>query len=198
MMHLDCLPNQQRDEHVVLFLRRNWLTPLGIAVMTVLMIGLPIAIVSVLWEKISLWLSYPVLGPVITLFASIYFLSVWLFSFMEFTDYYLDTWIVTTERIMNVEQKGLFNRIASELHLAAVQDVTSLQTGIIGTFLDYGDVSIQTAAEKERFRFQKIDHPEKVKETIIRLIEEDKKRHAGSIIAAVAEGQKHADNTEVP
>jgi hypothetical protein len=38
------------------------------------------------------------------------------------------------------------------------------------TFLDFGNVFIQTAGEKTRFVFKNVPHPERVKETIIELI----------------------------
>jgi uncharacterized membrane protein YdbT with pleckstrin-like domain len=95
----------------------------------------------------------------------------------QFTDYYLDTWIVTNERIINIEQKGLFSRIVSELHLNQVQDVTSETHGIVATFLSYGDVHIQTAGARERFNFKQIDNPEKIKQIITKLVQDDKRRH---------------------
>jgi len=159
------------------------------------MLIVPAAILWFFNEHVGRWLVHPVLGPLFTMVACIYVMSVWLFAFLEFTDYYLDIWIVTSERILATEQKGLFNRVASELHLAAVQDVTSELRGMVGTFLDFGDVQVQTAGEKERFQFDNVDHPEKVKETIIRLIEEDKKRHASTLIAAMAEGEKSPEET---
>jgi uncharacterized membrane protein YdbT with pleckstrin-like domain len=106
-----------------------------------------------------------------------YYLAVWLFAFLEFTDYYLDVWIVTNERVINIEQEGLFHRTASELHLTAIQDVTSDVQGIVRTLFDYGNVHIQTAGEKGRFIFKNIEEPEKIKEFVIRLVEEDKMRH---------------------
>ena len=195
MMHIEHLPNQKENEKVVLFLRRNWLSVFSIVFVFSMMLIIPIVALYVLRDWVAVIMDKPVLGAIATLIASIYVLCVWLFTFLEFTDYYLDTWIVTNERILSTEQKGLFNRVASELHLAAIQDVTSEMRGMIGTFLDFGDVFIQTAGEKGRFHFDNVDHPEKIKEHIIELIEADKKRHAGSLIAAMAEGEKSPEET---
>ena len=90
----------------------------------------------------------------------------------------LDTWIITNERIINIEQEGLFNRTASELDLAAVQDTTAEIRGILQTLFTYGQVYVQTAGEKGRFHFKNIDNPEHVKELITRLVEDDKRRIA--------------------
>lgn len=190
MIHLDHLPNQRSEEKVVLFLRRQWFAWAGIVVAFVFLLAVPAAGAWIFADRAEAWLAHPVLGPLLTVLACMYVLCVWLFSFLEFTDYYLDTWIITNKRVINVEQKGLFNRVASELHLATVQDVTSEVKGMVATFFDYGNVYVQTAAEKERFTFKSIDHPERVKELVIKLVEEDKKHHAASVVAGVMEGSK--------
>ncbi|MCR4312213.1 MAG: PH domain-containing protein, partial [Candidatus Uhrbacteria bacterium] len=119
-------------------------------------------------------------GPIIALAGFTYLLIVFLLTITEFTDYWLDVWVVTTERIINSEQHGLFNRAVSELHLDQIQDITSETKGFMATFLTYGDVFIQTAAEKIRFHFKNIDNPELVKQTIGKLIKECETSHAHS------------------
>ena len=190
MFHLDRIPNKRPDEKVVLFLRRQWFAWAFIVVAAVFMLAVPAVIAAFFWDRVDVWLAHPTLGPAIVVLASMYVLSVWLLSFLEFTDYYLDTWVITTHRVINIEQKGLFNRVASELHLAVVQDVTSDVKGIVRTFFDYGNVLVQTAAERTQFVFKDIEHPEKVKELIIQLVETDKKRHADRMVAGVIDGSK--------
>ncbi|MCR4313910.1 MAG: PH domain-containing protein [Candidatus Uhrbacteria bacterium] len=178
MMRLDHLPNQRPDEHVILFLRRHWFALLAIVAAFVLLVGVPLAAGWYFLDLVEEWLAHPVIGPLFVIVGSIYFLSIWLFAFLEFTDYYLDTWIITNERIINIEQEGLFNRTASELDLAAVQDTTAEIRGILQTLFTYGQVYVQTAGEKGRFHFKNIDNPEHVKELITQLVEEDKRRVA--------------------
>ena len=176
MFHLDHLPNQRQNEHVILFLRRHWITVFGIVFVAFLLALIPFGIGSFFPSVINTWLSDPLIGPLVVVIASIYILSIWLFAFLAFTDYYLDTWIVTNERIINIEQEGLFHRTASELDLAAVQDTTAEIRGITQTLLGYGNVFIQTAGEQGRFHFKNISHPERVKELVTQLVEEDKQR----------------------
>jgi hypothetical protein len=161
---------------VILFLRRHWFALLRIVTAFLLLVGLPLLIGWYFIDRVQHWLAHPVIGPLLVVLASMYFLSIWLFAFLEFTDYYLDTWIITNERIINIEQEGLFNRTASELDLAAVQDTTAEIRGIWQTLFTYGQVYIQTAGEKGRFHFKNIDNPEHVKELVTRLVEEDKRR----------------------
>lgn len=175
-MRLDHLPNQRPDEHVVLFLRRHWFAILGIVTAFTILTGIPITIGAIFWDIVQTWMAHPLYGPLLVIIGSMYLLSVWLFAFLEFTDYYLDTWIVTNERIINIEQEGLFHRTASELDLAAVQDTTAEIRGIIQTVFTFGNVFVQTAGSKGRFHFKNIDNPEDVKEIVNKLVEDDKRR----------------------
>ena len=89
--------------------------------------------------------------------------------FLIWIDYYFDVWIVTERRIINIEQKGLFSRVVSELELEKIQDITTDVKGVIPTFLNFGDLHVQTAAEKERFLFRDIPDPYDVKNLIMNL-----------------------------
>jgi hypothetical protein len=71
------------------------------------------------------------------------------------------------------------------MHLANIQDVTSEVKGMIRTFFDYGNVHVQTSAEKLRFEFKNIAAPERVKEKVLKLVNDDKRRHGGVVAPPV-------------
>ncbi|EKD33305.1 MAG: membrane-flanked protein [uncultured bacterium] len=174
MIDLKHLPNQKPDEKILLFLRRHWLAPLKLIFFMLVAAAVPFGAYFVISIGMPNFFTHPIFYPISVLAASFYLLSVWIFAFQEYIDYYLDTWIVTNWRIINIEQKGLFSRTSSSLHLAEVQDVTSNITGVVKTFLNYGDVFIQTAGEKHRFEFKDIHNPEEVKSQIIRFADQAK------------------------
>lgn len=177
MISLHRLPNQQRGEECQLFLRRHWIEIVYIFGYFLVLIAVP-ALIILLLNLIGVDIANnPVWGPLTAVFIGMYSFAVVSIVMAQITDYYLDTWIVTTERIINIEQKGLFARVVSELHLNQIQDVTSETLGFLPTVLSYGDVFIQTAGTRERFNFKNIDNPEEVKKTISRLVNEDKMRH---------------------
>ena len=189
-MHLDCLPNQKENEHVILFLRRHWFILFQLMFTTILMFILPLVLLVIFHDYAANILENAFWGPVLVVFGSAYFLSTWLLAFVHFTDYYLDTWIVSNERIINIEQNGLFNRTASEMHLNAIQDVTSEVNGFLNTFLNFGSVYAQTASERERFHFEEIPTPELVKEKLLKLVDDDKHRHGDHSLPHGAPGAK--------
>lgn len=177
MINLDHLPNQREDERLVLFLRSHWIIPMKILALCLALFLVPALLTILFFDILPAVLAHPSIGPVIIILVSMYILALALFTFQQFVTYYLDMWIVTTERIISIEQERLFHRTTSETHLAVIQDATAEIHGFLHTMLNYGDVYIQTAGEKERFSFHNIPHPEKVKQMILQLAEADKQRH---------------------
>lgn len=180
MLSIYRLPNQLPGEKVVKIIRRDFFI-----LFKKVFLFLSLAFFFVVFSLIILN-SYPsvteqVFYPALVLFASGYLLFIWLFFFFSFIDYYLDVWVITDERIINIEQQGLFSRIISEQRLFRIQDVTSEVTGVLPTVFKYGNVYVQTAAEKERFSFEQIPDPNGVRDTIIKLAEVDRERMAKEI-----------------
>jgi len=170
-------PGKEKDENIILVLRRHWFVILKFIARFLLFAAIPVGIYFVIVN------FYPALinntnslsYALLFLGASFYYLFIWLLLFATWLDYYLDVWIVTNKRIISIELRGLFSRVVSELRITRVQDVTSEIRGIIPTFLNYGNVNIQTAAEEERFNFKQVPHPDFVKRKIIELHNEEGK-----------------------
>ena len=165
-------------ENLVIFLRRHWINLffelLPFLFFTFLLLASYLAIIFFLPN--TDYNSYQVsLTNFLLALASLF---VWAFLFIILIDYYLDVWIVTDERIVDIEQRGLFRREVSELLLENIQDLTTEITGVIPTVFDYGNLYIQTAGKRERFQFQSIPHPERVRDLILVLSEE--KRGGGN------------------
>lgn len=177
MMNLSTLPNQLPNEKVVLKLRRHWIVVLRIVLLTVGLLLVPTLIGTFILSVEASIIYSPILGPALAVALGIYLLLVAVLTATNFTDYWLDVWIVTTERLISTEQIGLFNRVISEVRLQQIQDITSETHGFFQTFLTYGDVYIQTAAERERFHFETIDNPDDVKITIGELTHVCKNEH---------------------
>ncbi|NUM25887.1 MAG: PH domain-containing protein [Candidatus Buchananbacteria bacterium] len=171
------IPHRKDGEKIIFFLRRH---PFTIAIKIVfwaIVAIMPLAFHLILEDTVSSLLTNQYIAPIIILFLSLYYLYVWLFMFHSFVDYYLDVWIVTNHRVINIEQKGLFSRTVSEQKMYRIQDVTSELKGLFGTFLDFGTVYIQTAGEQARFIFKQIPQPQEVARKINQLVEENKKYH---------------------
>ena len=163
-------PTQRPDEHVFIFLRRHWsVLARQISHVCIFLFLPPIALAItyaiVPFEVIPGSLIYIVLVEGI----SLYYLFTLLAYFHAFIDYHLDIWIVTDQRVISIEQQGLFNRVVSELNIGRVQDVTSEMKGKLQTFMHFGQVHIQTAGEEERFIFEQVPKPDEVARLILQV-----------------------------
>lgn len=177
MMRLSELPNSEPQETVQIFLRRFWMDIFRIFLFTGLLLIVPVAAIVFLALTGATLLESPIWGPLSAVLLSTYLLIAFVITITEVMDYWLDVWIVTNERIINIEQHGLFKRLVSEVRLDQIQDITSETLGFLETFLTYGDVYIQTAATKERFQFKNIDNPDEVKIKISELVKICKSNH---------------------
>lgn len=110
-----------------------------------------------------------------------YYMILWSLYFYEVMLYLLDTWIVTGERILDIQQKSFFFRTVSELDLSKVQDISVKTSGLIQTIFDFGDIEIQSAGAQNKFRFRQVGHPNMIKDRIMKLVSEAKESGKGGI-----------------
>ena len=172
----------RENERVIMTIHRHWFDLLShlfaaFALAGILFIGFPI---------LPTIFPYLTVGEGEVLFyfiETLMMLFCWLFLFLIWIDVWFDTWIITNERIVNIEQKGLFAREISELSFSKVQDVTSEVDGILHSIFNYGEVFVQTAGEKEYFHFRSVPDPVGVKSLIMKLSES---AHRDDIDEAVA------------
>lgn len=113
----------------------------------------------------------PVARAAVLLVVSLVELFLWLSLFISWLEYYLDVWIVTNKRLINVDQRRLFSRSVSELPLEKIQDCTSDVRGVMRTIFRFGDIDVQTAGEEEKFTFKNIPDPEMHRSDILRVID---------------------------
>jgi hypothetical protein len=174
MISKNKIDQQREGEKVVSRLRRHWFIFFQIFIAYALLFLLPLPIYFFISWSVPEILVLDLAGAVLAVLLFSYYLSLLLFGLTVWTDNYLDGWTITTHRIINREQLGLFNRVTSELDLDQIQDITVEQKGFLSTILDYGYVYVQTAGEKERFVFEQVPRPQQVAR-IIEQIEDDQK-----------------------
>lgn len=169
---------QKPYEKIIYLLRRDVVTFVPYILLLAILLATEYGLYYLLKTLFPILFTNQIGLAAMIILGSIYTLSVWLFFFTGFVNYYLDMWIVTTDRLIDIRQYGLFARTVAELDLFRVQDVTSECKGLFATTFDFGNVYIQTAASKERFVFYNIPGPHLIREAIIKLADEDRKHHA--------------------
>ncbi len=159
------------NEQIIKIVHRHWFNIIKQFIPIFLMVAFMLALLIFLPIYVPTFKSAGAF-KILLFVESIFFIFVWIFTFFTWIDYYFDIWIITSEKVINVEQKGMFIRCVSEVKFEKIQDVTVQVTGMIPTLLNYGDVYIQTAGEVERFIFRQVAEPYKLKDTIMELQKE--------------------------
>jgi len=178
MLSIYRLPGKIPNEKIIKVFRRDFFILIKKILLLALLIFLPLIFfyIIIIWTYPE-WLYGEVTYPLLLLIVSFYYLFVWVFFFFSFIDYYLDVWVITNERIIDIQQKGFFSRTISEQRLYRVQDVTSEVHGALPTIFKYGNVYAQTAGHQQRFFFHEIPNPGETRDLIIKLVERSKQKH---------------------
>lgn len=100
-------------------------------------------------------------------FVGMWLLFLWMAAFHIVTKYFLTVWVVTSRRIVDIEQHGFFRREVSSFLLARVQDVTTNVDGVFQTLVGFGDIHVETAGRSERFAMPGIPNPEHMRDLIM-------------------------------
>ena len=96
----------------------------------------------------------------------VWFLATLVYGTYEWLVWYLDLYILSSKRIIDIEQKTLFLRQVSETSLDKIQDVTFEINGFLATLFNYGNVRIETAGKETIITLEQIKNPESIQKKI--------------------------------
>lgn len=160
-------------EHVVLAARKHWLLFLGELLPFAILLVLPFALPKLLVlapptaSYVSAFDYHTVLGRA---GLGVWLLIWWTSAWSAFTRYFLNAWVLTNMRIVNIKQRRYFSREVSSLFLSRVQDVTTDVNGVLSSLLGIGNIKVQTAGEDIEFVMKGIPRPEQMRDVILRYV----------------------------
>ena len=166
---------QDPEEKIVLLLRRHPITNLRWILIAVLLIIAPFLLSSL-----------PIVDFLPTRFQIVavisWFLLTIAFVYEEFLSWFFNVYIVTDERIVDVDFVNLVYREITDANIDQIQDVTAQMGGVIRTIFNYGDVAIQTAAEIPQIDFEAVPNPDRVSRVLRELrVEEEQEKLEGRV-----------------
>ncbi len=164
-------------EKPAIFMRKHAAMLFSQLALYLVLAAAPFATWLILSDVITTWFESPRIGPAVVLALSGFELFVLLLLYSAFMDWYLDVWIVTDERIIDVNQHGVWSREIAELPLSKVQDVTVEQKGVFATIFGYGKIQVQSAGEKIEFEFEGLPKPNQMSKKILELVQADQRWH---------------------
>ncbi|MBP6868747.1 MAG: PH domain-containing protein [Candidatus Pacebacteria bacterium] len=109
-------------------------------------------------------------NPFVRFLLGLYWLVLWICAFNLYTSYFLNQWIITTHRIIEIEQRGFFSREVSSLLLNRVQDVTTDVHGFFPTIVGYGTLIVQSAGTTDYFSMRGIPDATGLRDLIMKEI----------------------------
>lgn len=142
--------NGQRDGEELLFIFRRHIIAMRKGFYGLLIPFVILSIPPLIWQSVLELFLLPLAGLAIGLVIFSYHFLMWRYT------YYL----VTTERIRQVTQKGFFGTDVVELTLSKIQNISYNIPGFSGEVFGFGTIVIQTFVGDLVIR--NVDHPEKI------------------------------------
>lgn len=148
----------KENEEIVRVIRKHWIT---FSYPALKIFG--VLIIPFIFTKFFLSSLYG------AIFYAIWLLAGFLYGTYLFLDWYLDSFIITNLRIIDIDQDGLFKRTVSETEFSKIQDVSYSVTGFIATIFKFGTCRVQTAASEHKIGMENISNPQEVQELLVKL-----------------------------
>lgn len=164
-IHFD---TQEEEEQIILLLRKHWITNVPWLFFLALLLAFPTVIFPIFFKTNAL--SFVPGNFTVILTLGWYLLSFG-FALVNFISWYFNVYIVTNERIIDVDFYQLLYKQMASARISKVQDITYKLGGVTRSIFDYGDVFIQTAGAEVNFDFAGVPHPEQVVRIIGELTE---------------------------
>ncbi len=173
-MHPDGLrfETQEEQEEVILFLREHLIVLLPTILLGIIMVVAP----TILFPLFFRFLHLPIDVPTGYLIVGTVFWYVVTFGFLlaQFLHWFFNIYIVTNERVVDIDFVNLLYKEFSEARLAKIQDLSFTAGGVFAAIFNYGSVHVQTAGEMPNFVFEKVRNPEQIVKTISEAAEQAK------------------------
>lgn len=162
--------DQDPDETVILVVRAHPITNLSWLVPAVLLFLLPFAVA--LFESVFKSMIPPFPEVYKIAFLVVDYLLALIITFEGFLYWYFNVNIITNERILDVNFASLLYKNIDMAPINKVEEANTTMSGVLGSILNFGDVSVQTAGAVITIKMEKIPKPNRVANLILETAEE--------------------------
>jgi len=163
---------QKQNEEVILFLRQHIIVLIPQLVLAFVIFFVPLIFFPLLTQflqsPIEIPSGYIIIGTIF------WYVAIFGYLLTVFIHWHFNIFIVTNQRIIDIDFLYLLYKKFAETRIAQVQDISFRTGGIMATMFNYGDVLIQTASELPNFVFEKVPKPGEVVHVISELTERKK------------------------
>jgi len=167
--------NQEQREKIILLLRQHWVTQLKWIIMGIIGIGVP-AIFALVPILDFLPANYQLMALVL------WYLLLIAYIFENFISWFYQVFIITDERIIDINFTNLIYKELSEAKIDNIEDVTYRQGGVLRAAFNFGDVVMQTAGREREFMIEGVPEPNRVVKIMNELkLEEEHEKMMGKV-----------------
>lgn len=161
-----CFDIQEEGEKIILLLRAHLITLVPTIALIFVLLLVPLFFTPILnLLGIDVFDSLGANEVILLTFG--WYLFVFGFSFYKFIFWYFNVYMLTNERVVDFDFKGILHKETAYAPLGQIQDVSPKMIGFFGTVFHFGNVFIQTAGEKPEFEFHHVARPDDVAKAIL-------------------------------
>ena len=132
---------QEKEEKIILLLRRHWITNVFWLLTVFSMTLMPL--IFAVWPVLH---SLPVRYRIVTMI--IWYLLILGLALEKFLCWFFNVFIITDERVIDVDFISLVYRQISQAKIDRIEDMTFKTGGLFQSIFNFGSVYIQTAGEE--------------------------------------------------
>jgi uncharacterized membrane protein YdbT with pleckstrin-like domain len=158
---------QHEDEQVLLMIRQHPIVNIPWIVITILLTIAPFVFLPL----VPILSFFPVKFHVIAFIG--WYLMVFGYALEQFLVWFFNIYIITDERVIDMDFYNLLFKRVSEAKIDRIEDITTANSGLLQSIVDFGDIQIQTSAEIPEIEFEKIPHPDRVQKLLSELIDQE-------------------------
>lgn len=158
---------QDPDEEIILVLKPHWITNVSWILTVVVLLTMPLFI-PLFYPLLQQFTAYVPVQFSFTILLT-YYLCVLLYAMTKLTTWFYNVFIITQKRIVDVDFSDVIYHDVAITKLEEVEDVHYSQAGVLPSLFDYGDVNIQTQADKANFEAVKVPDPAGAAHLIVKL-----------------------------
>ena len=157
---------QNPGEVIYIMMRKHFITNLPWIIKGVIFALVPFIILAVTdliiigGEKIIFESVFNQAGTAFWLVAlAIFYSGIFSYLIGNYLNWYFNIYLLTNERVIHIHFRIFTGKIVSEAALEKIEDISQQIFGFFPSIFNYGDVFVQTAAEKSKFLFKSVSDP---------------------------------------
>ncbi len=159
---------QEVDEHVLLFLRKHFITNVPWIILSLIFLIIPPLVLPLLQDPNLPFNTLP--SRFYVVLGLFYYLVVFGYIFANFITWFYNISLVTQKRVVDIDFQDIIYTNVASTKIDLVQDVDYTQIGVFQSIFNFGDVFVHTAGDNPNFDFIQVPQPARVSSIIEDLI----------------------------